>query len=222
MSLHPIFEEVINSYNNDIATTERKLTATQDEAALLRTLNVLVLPEIDEVYDWPCAVVPFSKIVAAGDNDVDIITYPIFKPVICYATGQDDPLDFYEITDFLERSAAYGRTKSNSAPIDYSLSGNKLLVGPGVMASATTVSGDVRRRLNQDDLDFLPPQLCIYGLLKALHKAGSPGSIKAWSGWKIALGSAANYANKKTGESRTIRTTDPQITANNRYKNSLW
>lgn len=194
---------------------------SSNRGKLERGLTV-VLEEMDALVDWRCSITDFSKTVSANSNKVIVSNVDIFKPIICRYLDSDSvehPLTYRELTDYWERDAAWG-TDTNDSPTDYTISGGYIYIGPGVMDSATTITGQVRRRLNVNDVPNLPAPMLIDGNVKRLAKKGSPESIAAWSGWNNARDMIL-AAKKHTAEQRDTQPIDPVIARNIAYLKSL-
>ncbi|MHC4148852.1 MAG: hypothetical protein ACYSR5_05135 [Planctomycetota bacterium] len=195
---------------------------SQHKSRILRHLNV-VLEEMDPMAVWRCAIVDFSKTVKANKNKVVIQGANIFKPIICNFVndeGAEYPLTYRELTNFWEEHAAYG-TGTNDSPEIYTIGGGYIYIGPGIMAGDTTISGQVRRRLTQNDVSQLPANMLIDGTVKRLAKKGSPESTHAWNGWNLAKEKVIRAAKKHTGEERDVQPVDPVIARNIVYINSV-
>jgi hypothetical protein len=217
-----ILKEVIVDYNSEVLGSPlRALNLDQDRSFLERKLNV-VLGRMNYIADWSFAIVDFSKTIAANSDRVTIVEYDIFKPVTCKAiiSGAEKNLTYYSFSDFEIRASDYYGTTNND-PSDYSIAGEYVYIGPGKAGSATTIFGQVRRKLTINDTQYLPEQMLIDGLLMRLFKKGTGAQIAAWNGWNNGIKDVSSDAKKRTAEDKTLRQLDPIVLRNQRYLNSL-
>ena len=195
---------------------------TAIENNIRRNLKV-VLEEMDALVSWRCAVIDFSKTISASNNKALVSDVNLFKPIICIWTDSDNAqhvLTYRELTNFWDEHAAYG-TDTNDYPEIYTISGGYIYVGPGLMSDSTSISGKVRRRLTENDVDELPSPMLVDGTVKRITKAGSPEQIRAWSGWNQEKQAIIAAAKKHTGEERDFTKLDPVIKRNLNYINNL-
>lgn len=192
------------------------------EGNVKRNLKV-VLEEMDALVTWRCAVMSFSKTISADNNKALVSNVNLFKPIVCKWTDSDNAehiLTYRALTDFWIKHADYG-TDTNDYPTIYTISGGYIYVGPGMMASSTSISGQVRRRLTENDVEQLPAPMLIDGVVRRITKAGSNESIRAWSGWKQSKQAIIEAAKKPTSEERDVMPLDPVIERNIAYLNSI-
>jgi hypothetical protein len=195
---------------------------TPHRSNILRNLQV-VLEEMDSMVNWRCSIVPFSKTINANDNKALVSNVNLFKPIICRFVDSDSverPLTYRELTNYWIEDADWG-TDTNDFPTIYTIAGGYIYVGPGIMDASTTITGFVRRRLTENDVAELPASMLVDGTVKRITKAGSPESIRAWSGWNASRNNIILAAKKHTGEERDVQPLDPVISRNINYLSSL-
>jgi len=199
---------------------ESGLSLTQNRSLIERNISI-VMEDLDEMGKWHFTIQPYNLTVPAGSNKKSIAHLNPFRIVSCIATksGGTMELDFTNLTDFKRLGTKF--TTTNSNPDKYSLAGGFLWVGPGLLASATVINGDYRRRLTLDDVEQFPGSMIIDGANRRLTKKGTDVNIAARSGWNEWKRSMASKDQKITEEKRSVRFIDPQIAANIRYINSL-
>jgi len=195
------------------------ISLDQNESLIERKI-LIALSRIDAIVDWNIAIKDFSKTIAAGKNYALVSDDFIFKPVVCVISISDNSydLDFLQLTDFKRQTANI--TSTVSTPRKYSVGGNRLYVGPGLLAAEATITGSYRRRLTLNDVEYIPADLIINKALMSLHTPGTPEHIAAWSGWKEASKDIAKVY-KVTAEKRSKKPLDKQLEANASYLNSL-
>jgi len=195
-----------------------KSSAQQISSRIARAVNG-ALSDMDFIVDWDVAVKDFTKTITTGNDSVSVGAITIFKPIICLATVSDSqyPLQFLHLTDLKGMTAVVEET---GYPEYYSLGGNNIYVGPGLLTLDITVSGSFRRGLTISDIPYLPESLVTDRALMRLLKPGTPEHIAAWSGWKEGAKTVReNY--RITGERRSNVTIDAQVQENMDYLDSL-
>jgi len=195
---------------------------TPHKSNIQRNLAI-VLEEMDSMVNWRCSVMDFSKTVAANSNKALVSNVNLFKPIICRFVDSDSkehPLTYRELTDYWIEDAKFG-TDTNDSPTLYTIAGGYIYVGPGVMSASTSITGQVRRRLTENDVNELPAPMLVDGTVKRMTKAGSPENIRAWNGWNNSVRSIVEASKKHTGEERDVQPLDPVIARNIAYIKSL-
>jgi len=191
----------------------------QNEAMIGRKIGV-ALESIDFVVVWNFAVKAFSKSISADHNSASVGSNLIFHPIFCKATIGDDvyPLDYMTLSDFERETANW--TTTNDYPTNYSVGGNKIYVGPGLLGSDATIEGKYQRKLTTSDIPYLPGSMVIDRTLMLILKPGTPEHIAAWSGWKEIVKQVRN-SYTVTKEYRSHSDMDDQILLNMAYMDSL-
>jgi hypothetical protein len=199
---------------------EAGIKVEQKKSFIDRNIS-LVMEDLDEMGRWQCAIEPYTLTVPADKNKVSTSRYSIFRIVSCIATvsGEDKELHWVSMTDFKRLGTAYSTTNSN--PTKYSRAGRNLFVGPGILASATEINGDYRRRLTLSDVEHFPGSVIIDGVLRRITEKGSNENISARYNWNLWKKTIERKAVKSTEEKRTTRVLDSQIAANQDYINNL-
>jgi len=195
---------------------------SQHRDRIIRNLGV-VLEEMDALVAWRCAIDHFTKTIPVNTNKVAVPNVNLFKPIVCKFVDSDSVehvLDYRERTDFEIEDAEYG-TDTNDTPTIYTIGGGYIYVGPGIMAVATTITGETRRPLSVNDVPELPAPMMIDGTVKRIAKKGSPEAISAWNGWNLSKKAIITAASKHTGEERDHRPLDPVIARNIAYLSTL-
>lgn len=217
MDLNSVLESIVVEYN---ASAKHEISIKQDIAMLGRNINT-VLGIMDRMVPWNIAIKSFSKSIAANKNSASVGTDMIFKPVWCKVTisGNTWPLSYIELTDF-ERMTAEMDTATTNSPTLFTVGGNKIRVGPGLLTTSATVAGEYQRKLTDNDIPYLPADMVIDGVLKRILPKGNAAQIAAWSGWKEGAKSLqATY--KVTAHRRSSKPIDKQIQANQQYLQSV-
>lgn len=195
------------------------ISLTKNKALIDRRINI-ALEDIDSIVEWNFAIKSFEKDITVNKNSVSVGSDMIFHPVFCKVTMSDDtwPLNYISLTDF-ERQTANISTVNNY-PTLYSVGGNRLYVGPGLLGSAAVIEGKYQRKLTINDIPNLPASLVINRALMGMLKAGTPQQIAAWSGWKSGVKSIQETY-KVTAETRSYNYLDEQVQINMAYLDSL-
>lgn len=196
----------------------QKVTKSQIEGKLSR--NVLsVLEDIDYIIDWDIATADYSVTVNEGEDNASIGAYTFFKEISCTATiGDDDyTLEFLHLSELKALSTSID---TNSYPDKYSLAGNRIYVGPGLMAADITVSGAFRRKLTIADIPYLPSSLIVDRMLMRMVKPGTPDHIAAWSGWKEGIKRVQKHY-KLSAEKWSNMNQDERVSSFNAYLDTL-
>lgn len=217
MDLNGVLESIVEEYN---ASAKHEISIVQNKATLGRKINI-VLGIMDRIVSWNIAIKSFSKSIAANKNSASVGTDMIFKPIWCKVTisGNTWPLDYIELTDFERMTAEMDKSPTNS-PTLFTVGGNKVRVGPGLLTTSAIVAGEYQRKLTDNDIPYLPADMVIDGVLMRMLPKGNSAQIAAWSGWKEGKQSIqATY--KVTAHRRSSKPIDKQIQANQQYLRSV-
>ena len=217
MDLNGVLESIVEEYN---ASAKHGISIVQDKAMLGRNINT-VLGIMDRIVSWNIAIKSFSKSIAANKNSASVGTDMIFKPAWCKVTisGNTWPLDYITLTDF-ERMTAEMDTATTNSPTLFTVGGNKIRIGPGLLTTSATVAGEYQRKLTDNDIPYLPADMVIDGVLKRILPKGNSAQIAAWSGWKEGKKSIQETY-RVTAQKRSSRPIDKQIAANYQYLQSV-
>ena len=212
-----VIDAIVDEYNS---SAEKSISYSQRKSMINRSIE-LALEKIDSVAPWNFAIKSYSKTIQAGKNSVSIGLDMIFKPLSCIITIGDNiyPLDYINLTDFENRTALLS-DNTTSYPNLYSIGGNKLYVGPGLLADSAVVTGKYQRKLTIDDIPYLPANLIIDRSLMRLCKKGTPTNIAAWSGWKEGKADIERTY-KITAEKHSYFRLDEQVEENMEHMDSL-
>ncbi|MHC4800361.1 MAG: phage adaptor protein [Planctomycetota bacterium] len=140
-----------------------------------------------------------------------------------YASGGNDyrvHLDRKEVSEYhLLNEGKQGQ--STDSQVFYTISGDEIWTGPGVVFTGGTIEIQFQRRLTVNDIDDLPNgKIVVDGAETNLWPAGDPREEKARARFEMGL-RPAEIAAAPAAESYSKRSLPDQVLSDNLYKEGL-